>query len=83
MNRCFKIEFDAESSDREILGRHVARHSAVFLFYVRKFSVLKLDLVPKAQIEKFWEAMWLGIRPAFYVNPGKADNSNIEFDAES
>ena len=71
-NRISKIEFDAEGSDREILGGHVARHSAVFLFYVRKIDFLKLNLMPKAPIEKFWDTMWLGIRPLFcfiFVKP--------------
>ena len=56
---------DAESSNREILGGHVVRCSALFLFYFRKIDVLKFSLMPKAPVEKFWEAMWLGIRVLF------------------
>ena len=41
----------------------MARSSAAFLFYLRKIGVLKFNLLPKASIEKFWEAMWLGLRP--------------------
>ena len=33
-NQYPKIEFHAESSDRELLGRPVARYSTVFVFYV-------------------------------------------------
>ena len=29
-------EFDAESSDRELLGSPVVQHSALFVFYLRK-----------------------------------------------
>ena len=31
-----KIKFATERTDRELLGRPVARHSAVFVFYLRK-----------------------------------------------
>ena len=67
LNRFPKIEFATENSDRELLGRFVARHSAGFVFHARgnkvKIDFLKLNLLPETPIESFWDALWLGIRP--------------------
>ena len=69
-----KIKFATERTDRELLGRPVARYSAVFcfiseknssvfVFYLQQTNFLKLNLLPKEPIESFWGALWLGIRP--------------------
>ena len=63
-NQYSKIKFATERTDRELLGRPVARYSTVFVFYVGKdIDHLKFNLLPKASIESFWDALWLGIRP--------------------
>ena len=67
-NRFPKIKFATEWTDRELLGRPVARYSAVFVFYCTqnvKIDFLKFNLLPNEPIESFWDALWLGIRPFF------------------
>ena len=61
-------QFHAERTDREPLGRSVARYSAVVVFHVVK-SHADASIGKSAQfhaekpIESFWDALWLCIRP--------------------
>ena len=52
-NQFSKIKFATERTDRELLGRPVARYSTVFVFYGAKVNSVKLNLLPKEQIESF------------------------------
>ena len=62
-NRFPKIKFAIEPCRREVLGRPVARYSAVFVFFIVKIDFLKLNLLSNRAVERFWDALWLGIRP--------------------
>ena len=42
-----------------------------------EINFLKLNLLPKAPIEKFWDAMWLGIRPFFRSIDTSAEDSEL------
>ena len=66
-----KIEFDAESSDRETLGGHEAQYSAGVLSYLRKTGFRKSNVMPKAPSAVF----------LLYLR--KIHVSRIRFDAES
>ena len=50
-------------SNRMAAGHPMARYSATFVIQLRKPNSVKLDLLPKAPIESFWDALWLGIQP--------------------
>ena len=59
----------------------MAGHSAAFLLYLRKLDLLKLNLMLKAPIEIFWDALWLGVRPFLYFTRRKIDF--LKFDPTS
>ena len=48
---------------RELLGRPVARYSAVFVFGWKKVVEPCRDLLPKEPLESSWDVLWLGIQP--------------------
>ena len=63
-DRMRKVEFATTWRHREFLGRPAVRHSAIFVFpTILKIDFPKLNLLPKASIETFWDALWLRIRP--------------------
>ena len=39
------------------------RWAAVFVFYGAEVNSVKINLLPKAPTESFWDALWLGIQP--------------------
>ena len=42
----------------------MAPHSAIFVFHIiLKVDFPKLNLLPKASIQSFWDTLWLGIWP--------------------
>ena len=61
-------QFHAERTNREVLGRPVARYSGVVVFHVLKshadaFIEKSAHFMQKKLIESFWDALWLGIQP--------------------
>ena len=46
-----------------LLSRLAARYSAVFVFFIVKIDFLKFNLLSNRAVERFWDALWLGIRP--------------------
>ena len=63
---CDRAHFSTGAYNRQILGRLVARRSAVFVFDLRNpraFHVIERIFLPETIIGKFWEALWLGTRP--------------------
>ena len=46
-----------------LISRLAARYSAVFVFFIGKIDILKLNLLSNRAVERFWDALWLGIRP--------------------
>ena len=46
-----------------LISRLAALYSAVFVFFIVKIDFLKLNLLSNRAVERFWDALWLGIRP--------------------
>ena len=59
----WSMEFATGIYNERILGHLVAGCSAVFAFDDVTLDFLELSSMPKAPIESFWSAVWLGVRP--------------------
>ena len=46
-----------------LISRLAARYSAVFVFFIVNIDFLKLNLLSNRAVERFWDALWLGIGP--------------------
>ena len=46
-----------------LISRLAALYSAAFVFFIVKIDFLKLNLLSNRAVERFWDALWLGIRP--------------------
>ena len=63
-------QFHAERTDRELLGRPVARYSGVVVSDVIKSHAdgRVHNFMQKEPIERFWDALWLAIQPFLYFS---------------